>query len=115
MALVIPIDRTTSKPAHFDLQVALDGVTYTLEFRWNVRASAWFMAVLDAQGVTAHVVGVKLVVDYPLNRFSPNRTPPGLFMAIDTSATQGMGEDPGFDDLGNRVQIAYLTAADLGL
>jgi hypothetical protein len=107
MADLIPIVRAADDASHFDLQATLDGVTYTLEFRWNVRLGAWFMNVLDAEGEEARLVGQRLVADYFFPRNIVDRAPPGLFLALDTGSAEGRGQDPGFDDLGSRVQLWY--------
>ena len=113
MAVTIPIVRDADDASHFDMQAVLDGVTYTLEFRWNVRLGAWFMNVLDADGEEARLLGLRLVADYPLAANIADRTPPGVFLALDTGAAVGSGEDPGFDDLGSRVQLMYIPKAEL--
>jgi hypothetical protein len=113
MAFVIPVVRNADDAAHFDLQAQLDGVTYTLEFRWNVRLGAWFMNVLDAEGESPCLVGVRLVADWPLAQNIVDRSPPGYFLALDTGAAEGSGEDPGFDDLGSRVQLWYIPEAEI--
>lgn len=113
MAAIIPIARDVDDAAHFDLQAVLDEVTYTLEFRWNVRLGAWFMNVLDVEGEIAHLIGVRVVVDYPLAQHLVDRQPPGYFIALDTGAAEGEGQDPGFDDLGSRVQLWYVPEAEI--
>lgn len=113
MALIVPIVRTTDDASFFDLQASLDGVTYSIEFRWNVRLGAWFMTVFDAEGITPLIVGIRLVVDYPLAQNLVDRTPPGYFLAVDTGASEGFGQDPGFDDLGSRVQLWYVPEAEI--
>lgn len=111
MSFEIPI--TTNGSSFFSLQATLDAVTYTLEFRWNVRLEAWFMSIFDAQGTTPYLVGIRLVVDWPLGAYNTGRTPPGLFFALDTGAPVGGGIDPGFDDLGDRVRLAYVPLDEL--
>lgn len=113
MAVVVPILRGVDDAGYFDLQATLDGVTYTLEFRWNVRLGAWFMNVLDAEGVEPRLIGVRLVADYPLAQNIVDRDPPGYFLAVDTGAAAGFGVDPGFDDLGSRVQLVYVPEAEI--
>lgn len=95
---------------HFELQVTLEDVTYTLELRWNERASAWFMNVLDAEGVTMLQAGLRLVADWMLGSFNVGAQPPGAFVARDTS---GLGIDPTLEDLGTRVQLLYFSTEDL--
>jgi hypothetical protein len=94
----------------FDVQVTLEDVTYTLELRWNVRSSAWYMNVLDAEGVTMLQAGIKLVADWMLASYSVGAQPPGAFVARDTS---GQGIDPTLEDLGTRVQLLYFSTEDL--
>lgn len=108
-AVVVPL---RSDLPFFDLQAVLDGTTYTLQFRWNVRCSAWFMDVLDETADNVLVGGLQLVVDFPLGVYQTGRNPPGVFMLIDAS---GLGLDPGINDLGQRVRLLYFTAAALGL
>jgi hypothetical protein len=100
-------DGTTS---FFDVQATLDGATYTLEFRWNVRLGAWFLAILDETGSTPIQTGIRLVANWRLGSANVALQPPGSLFAHDTS---GQGLDPGFEDLGTRVQLVYLTAAEM--
>lgn len=99
-----------SDSTYYDLQVVLDGVTYTLEFRWNDRASGWFLNILNADADEIIQAGIRVVVDFPLNLYRADRTPPGLLYARDTSGTR---TDPGLKDLGDRVQFFYFEKADL--
>lgn len=111
---LIPIDRNKEDSSNFTLRVTLDAVTYTLEFRWNVRLGAWFMSVLDADGNNTYAVNERLCVDYLIPRWRQDRSPPGFFVAVDTGSPSGGGQDPGFDDLGNRVQLWYVPKTELG-
>ena len=97
---------------YFDIQAPLDGATYTLEMRWNTRALAWFMRLLNEQADTIIVGDTKVVADWPIALYITGRLPPGLLVFWDTS---GAGLDPGLNDLGQRVQLLYYTAAELGL
>ena len=123
MAVLITITRSTDDTGAFEQQVTLDGVTYTLKFRWNVRGmradvdgnqlpGAWEMHVFDAEGTTAHQVGLVLRADWPVDVYLPGRIPAGVFIPIDTGAPVGEGEDPDFDDLGNRSQLHYFSISD---
>ena len=98
--------------ARFTTQAVLDGVTYTLQFAWNVRLSSWFMDVLDSQGIEVLQTGLRLVANWPLAAYTTGRSPPGAFVALDTS---GAGADPALLDFGGRVKLKYFTAAELGL
>jgi hypothetical protein len=109
MSVFIPIK---SDAAYYDLQVTLEDVTYTLEFRWNVRLEAWFMHILDAEGVNLIRAGLRLVVGWPLNAYAAARTPPGAFLLVDTT---GADEEAGLEDLGERHQLVYFSSTELGL
>jgi hypothetical protein len=109
MSVIIPI---TVDAAYFDLVVDLEGVSYTLEFRWNTPMEAWFMAVYDDTGATMITAPARLVSNWPFNAYAANRQPPGAFFCVDTA---GVGDEPGFTDLGVRHQLYYLTAAELSV
>ena len=106
--ILIPLDNITPR---FTQTAELDGVTFTFAFEWNDRNEQWSFTLYDTNGV-ALVCGVSVVVGIPLlNRF---RTLPGLpagmLEAIDTS---DLSTDPGFDDLGDRVQLAYTPVSEI--
>lgn len=109
----------------FSVQQVLDGTVYTLEFRWNERCKvppssiyspvpapgAWFMGIYDEEGITPILTGIRLVADWKLGKASADsRMPPGALIATDTS---GAGVDPGFADLGSRVELRYFTKDDV--
>jgi hypothetical protein len=111
---LVPLDGVEGLP-YFDAQATLDGVTYTLSFRWNVRAQAWYLDIWDELGTTLYEAGVRLVANYPLCAYFSGRQPAGNLVAVDTS---GQGIDPGLNDLGGpsaRVQLYYLTTAEAAL
>lgn len=88
------------------MQVTLDGVPLSLEFRWNQREGSWYMAIRSEDEETTYAEGVKVVVDWSLAyRWPDVRTLLGKFMAIDTS---GAHANPGLRDLGDRVQLVYI-------
>jgi hypothetical protein len=108
MALEIPT--STELPSYVQ-RTTLEGREYVLAFDWNEREGRWFFDVLDSEE-TPLAVGLKVVVGFPLlRRKTDPRLPPGDFLAIDTSDT---GADPGFAELGGRVRLCYLEAAELG-
>lgn len=113
MPLTIDIPLSEGAPLpNFDMQAALEGVTYTLSFRWNVRWNAWYLDVLDEAGDNYIVAGIKLVADWPLSTYTVDRQPPGAFITVDST---GQGVDAALTDLGVRVSLLYFTAAELGL
>ena len=107
MALIIPI---RSGVPHQLFEVELDGSTYTLEVRWNERASGYFLNISEAEG-TRLLSGIRLVIDWPLLlRWRDERLPAGQFLLVDTS---GKKQEPGLAELGARVQLLYVTAAEV--
>lgn len=107
----VQIDLPQSVP-YFDLQVQLDDVTYTLEFRWNQRAQAWFMNVYDEAGTTLLMAGQRVVVTWPIGAYFSGVPWPGALMFFDTVGPE-YGE-PGINDLGSRVQLFYFSLAETG-
>lgn len=97
---------TRSDLTHYKLSVDLDGKSFTIELRWSPRASAWFMALGDAEG-TPLLTGIRVVVDtFFFSRYRDASFPLGDIFAYDTSSQQ---EDPGETDLGRRVMLLYLS------
>lgn len=105
--ITIPLD---SADPYFDLQIDLDGATYTIEFKWNGRAQSWFYGVMTEAGDAYLIAPQRLAVNYPLAPTLADRQPPGLLWAVDTS---GSGAECGRFDLGARVQVVYIPAAEL--
>lgn len=107
MAVIIPCRPDLT---WYDMQVVLEDVTFTLEFRWNAVEECWYMD-LKAEDDDPIVTSVKVVVDFPLcNRVNDPRRPSGYFMANDTA---NLGEDPGIADLGDRVRLLFFTAGEV--
>lgn len=92
---------------HYDLEIDLDDVIYTLLFQWNHRGQSWFLSISKLDG-TPVVSGVRVVADTPLLRYcSHPDKPKGELVALDTS---GAGQDPGLTDFGSRVLLMYESA-----
>jgi hypothetical protein len=100
----------TSQPdtPYWVQQTTLEGVTYYFDFQWNFREEAWFMSILDAD-LDPILSGRRIVLNFPLLRLVDERRPPGQILAL---AETG-GEDPGYDELGSRVKLYYLTAEEV--
>lgn len=109
MPIVIPL--RPNLPS-YDEQIQLDGVLYTLQVKWNVRYSTWFLTVLDGNADTVLVGGKAIRANFPLAPYTTARQPPGAQVPVDTSQ---QGLDPVLTDLGTRVHLLYFTAAELGL
>lgn len=110
MAIQLPIP-TPVRP-FVSVKVALDGVTFEVRVRWNERAERWFFSLYDAEERVlapsrAVVLGFPLLARFVRNR---QRLPAGQIVAVDTADT---GVEPGLDELGTRVQLIYVTAAEL--
>lgn len=97
--------------AFYDLRVALDGVTYILNFSWNARARSWYLDVQDSDG-TPIVSGLAVVSNWPLlRRFKWNAAlPGGELIATDLTGTY---DAPGYTDLGTNVPLYYFTADEV--
>lgn len=111
MAIQIPIPTAPIRP-YVSLKVTLDGVAFEVRLRWNERAERWFFSLYDAEERTL-APSRAVVLDYPLlARFirGRRRLPAGQFVAVDTADT---GVEPGLEELGTRVQLVYVTAAEL--
>lgn len=105
--IIITIDNITPR---FTQTAQLDGLNFTFAFEWNDRSSQWTFSISD-QDLNPLVHGVPVSVGIPLlNRHRDERLPLGFLEAIDTS---DLGLDPGFNDLGQRVQLAYTPAAEI--
>lgn len=91
--------------------VQLEGTTYQVTQRWNDRAQTWFCDVADANG-TPIADGLALRADQPVGMFIRTLEGgwPGILMCQDTSA---QGLDPAYEDLGERVELVYLEAAEV--
>lgn len=90
---------------------ALDGASYVLAFQWNQRDGHWTISVADFNGVPIRsgvVLGTGSVV---LAGVVDSRRPPGELVVLDATGANDL--DPGFDDLGSRFVIVYVTRAEL--
>lgn len=94
-----------------DQTLQMDGAFFGLSTRWNSRAQSWYIDLSDADG-NVLVGGVRLVTGVPLlNRFGARGNfPAGALVAVDTS---GEGLPASYTDLGTRVRLFYIEAADL--
>ena len=94
----------------YQFETELDGETYQLRIAWNARALAYHLSVLDGDGETLKP-GIRVVLGIPLGiRDTDARMPPGQIIAIDTAHTD---VEPAFGELGRRVKLLYVEAAEL--
>ncbi|MCP4967372.1 MAG: hypothetical protein GY926_19340 [bacterium] len=107
MAEVIPIRSDSAGPR---VRVRLDGSFYRLSFAWNTRFEYWAASVESDSG-DAVLLGSVVRADTPMTlAHQQTGMPLGELVAIDTS---GAGLDPGRNDLGERVELLYVTASEL--
>lgn len=112
MAEVLRIEADRGR---FWVRERLDGVFYTLRGYWNAEdeptnGGFWSLSIVDLEGnerLSGRAIrtGVNVIED-----LGDPELPPGAIVAVDTS---GKHLDPGRDDLGSRVQLVYLTAAEV--
>lgn len=95
---------------YFRFTTELDGVSYSLTFRWNDRVGQWVMDLADGEGAPI-VSGIRVVLDTPLLlRFKGRASvPPGDLIAVDSG---GASKEAELEDLGRRVLIFYLSAEE---
>jgi hypothetical protein len=99
---------TDSAFLYWDQNVALDGVTYKLSFRYNNREEVYYLTIASLDGSTVYVAGLKLVSDIYL--LGPYTTPPGELIAI----TSGNDDSPAsVGDWGVRVNLYYVPQSDM--
>ena len=91
-------------------RVVLDGVTFTLSFRFNTRFATWFLDSLDAEEEPI-VVGLPCRIDTDLigQHRHVEDSPQGAFVPYDTTIRK---EDPGLSDFGTRVLLLYFDATE---
>lgn len=94
---------------HITEQVILDGVTFTIECRWNERESSWYLSLYDVEGEPI-MTDKKMVADWSLTyRLLHDDRPAGDLLVVDVSGT---GVDPALSDIGERVILVYADEAE---
>lgn len=95
---------------HFGFTTELDQVSYGCTFRWNDRDDCWRLDFADGNGDPI-ISGRKVLTSQSLLASSSDpRLPKGVLVAIDSG---GQNLNPGFEDLGRRVQLVYFSADEL--
>lgn len=89
----------------YEFQIELDGIVYTLKFRFNERMGRWLMDIADS--ISNELLnGIVLLTNVPLtDDYVVANTPPGRFFCLDKT---GQNKDSGADDLGNDIQLVYV-------
>lgn len=98
----------SSGSANYEFKTELDGVKYTLRFRFNTRAGRWIMDIKTSQGGMllagiALLTGVDLLAQYR----AYDGAPQGNMFLLNL---QDENLSPGRDDLGNGVLLMYQEA-----
>ncbi len=106
MSFVIPT--LTDGTEAYDQRTQLDGVEYSLQFRYNFRRELWTFSVVALDG-TPLLMGQTVHVGIVLNRRAVGG-PPGLLLAI--SETDDIAS-PGLTELGERIKLCYLTVDEV--
>lgn len=108
MALLIPVQQGV--PA-WSQETMLDGQKFVLHFRWNDTDQAWYLSVHDLLDEPI-VSGRRLVADWPvMHRVADPRRPKGEIMVVDLLLNGGT---PRYEDLNDKCELTYFTAAELG-
>lgn len=86
----------------------LEGITYTINARWNSRGEAWYMDILDANA-SPIASGLKLVLGVAIGRKVTDPRFPGIFFVSDLSNAD---QEASFDDFGTRVVVYFYPIAE---
>jgi hypothetical protein len=100
-------------------RTTLDGADFIFRFWLNQRESRWYLDLYDAdRSLIAGGIKIRPNIDL-LDRLRHDaRRPPGVIMALDVlsqGASPRTAISPGPDDLGDRVKLLYVDAAELGI
>lgn len=107
MAQELPFDSISS---NYSVGTVLDGDDFIFNVHWNARDAAWYMDILNPDEDVLYA-GVKIVLGAFLGfRSIHEDMPDGVFYAIDTSQSN---VDAGYDDLGARIKVLFLTNSDV--
>jgi len=94
----------------YRVATTLAGTQYVLDVRWNGRAAAWYMDLLQ-EDTTPIALGIKIVLGRFIGiRVTDPAFPPGIIMASDLS---GAGIDATLDDIGTRVAVYFYTLEEI--
>lgn len=107
MNLYIPL---SNRDPIFEQVVTLEEIDYTLRFLWNGRVGCWYCQVEDQGGLILAAYR-KITVDRPwIPHDTTDGLPPGLLWFF---TRDGGGIDPGLTDLGEKVQLAYISSENV--
>lgn len=98
---------TRQDRANYQLEVALDNLTFRLAFKFNSRDEAWYMTVLDANGVRLRA-GIKLVSEWSHLRLWQDFAvrPAGAIVTLNLNILSKLSK-AALDQLGTDVLFLY--------
>lgn len=112
--MAISIIPFVSSIGHYDFDTAIDDVSYFFDVRWNEFEQAWYFDIYELDGMRVVALGLKVVTGTYIGRQLAGKHAlfkNGVFAAIDTENENPV--DPGFDDMGTRVELRYYPIPDL--
>lgn len=90
----------------YEFKIDLDGVVYTLFFRYNTRMTRWLLDIMDASG-NPILMGLPLLITVDTTgRFVNEGVPAGF---IDVSDDSNQGTQPTRDSFGTDHSLLYVT------
>ena len=109
MAVFI-LPTSTTQP-FYSFEVVLDGGTFTLEFKFNERDSAWYFSILTVDGTHLRS-GLRVVTEWNLLRLWADYTsrPSG---SITSLGLGGIARPAAIDELGKEVLLGYLDVEEI--
>ena len=107
MPQILPFD---SASPNYRMGTVLDGDTYLFDVRWNERDGAWYFDIFKSDETIIRS-GIKIVLGTFLgDNCVDENWPDGVFVARDESRAN---RDAGYDDLGSRIKVYFLTDSDM--
>lgn len=108
--MAVEILTLDSSHEYQQVEFQLDGETFRMTFRWNKRIDSWIISLYEFDD-TPIAVGRRITVgNFLFPWLVTENRPVGQLIAIDTEDEDA---DPGHDDLGSRVVVAYLDRDEL--
>lgn len=104
---IIELPVTGLSPS-YKFRITLEGVVYTLRFKWNQRKELWVFDIANEQDENI-LVGVPVLTNVNIvGGICKLDMPPGLFTAIDET---GQARDPDRETFGTEVKFVYEESA----
>jgi len=97
---------TTNGTSDYKYSITLDDIDCFLRFKWNTRATSWFLYIYSADEELILSSRIVLQSDLLYRYHYDPRIPPGVLWFADTGPLANQ-EISIFEDLGNRVLCYY--------